>query len=336
MWKNRLGGKSVFAGLTLLLMGVNSVAGNPHISLGYDATMVSESTTDYDRYELMLGEIQYVVRPESLEGEGYIPDLTDSLEGRINKKIHDYSTRDSALRVASHMENHLLNEGFEVLFQCQGIECGDVAGWRLFMSEAIEGDVSSQHYLAAHHQDKQGNEWFIAFYVNEFTDIPRSVIHTIKTYPGVSELRIINKDALDPKRSSEQFEQLAIVEFNFGSAELSGAARETLTNLSQNLMERPELMLEIGGHTDAVGEVEFNSQLSVQRAEKVKAWLVHEGVRPYRLQTTGYGESHLSETDNPRAQANRRVEVRAILKKTSANHQHAKPHDFIGVSAEPL
>ncbi len=336
MLKIRLDGTSVLAGLLLCLMGVSSAAEKPLISLGSEATKVTESSADFDRYDLLLGGIHYVVRSGLHVGEGYTPDATKSVAGRITKRVHDYSTGDSALSILSHMKERFHKEGFEILFQCEAQECGDVAGWRLFMSDAIEGDIKSQHYLVARHQNKQGNDWYVAFYVNEFTDIPRSVIHTIDISSTAHGSVVINKDALSSKTFSDKLEPLAIVTFNSGSADISELDRQILTNLSKKLMNHSGVELEVAGHTDAVGEIELNNELSLQRAEEVKSLLVNGGIESHRLQTTGYGESRLLEAHHSGAQANRRVEILAIASVASTNHLQASPEDFTGASAEPF
>ena len=59
----------------------------------------------------------------------------------------------------------------------------------------------------------------------------------------------------------------------------------------------PEIVLEIGGHTDNVGNDVSNQSLSENRANAVKAKLVTFGVRGEALQTRGYGASN-PKTDN--------------------------------------
>ncbi len=51
----------------------------------------------------------------------------------------------------------------------------------------------------------------------------------------------------------------------------------------------PDTVLEVGGHTDSVGNAASNKTLSENRAEAVKKVLVGYGVRPEVLQTRGYG-----------------------------------------------
>ena len=104
------------------------------------------------------------------------------------------------------------------------------------------------------------------------------------------------------------------VEFAPSSAELTPASRSTLLRVAESLRAWPEVRIEIGGHTDSVGSASFNRELSRQRAESVRQFLIGEGVDPDRMVAAGYGEGRpirSNATVEGRA-ANRRVEVRRI------------------------
>lgn len=80
------------------------------------------------------------------------------------------------------------------------------------------------------------------------------------------------------------------------------------------LNQFPDLMMEINGHTDDVGDDRHNLELSQARAESVMAWFILNGVNPHRLRAVGFGELQpLAEnsTDAGRAE-NRRVEFHPI------------------------
>lgn len=71
----------------------------------------------------------------------------------------------------------------------------------------------------------------------------------------------------------------------------------------------------IEGHTDSVGSVEVNQNLSVRRATAVKNWLVQNlKVEPGRIEVVGFGESRpIADNGNFQGrQRNRRVEIRVI------------------------
>ena len=67
----------------------------------------------------------------------------------------------------------------------------------------------------------------------------------------------------------------------------------------------------IVGHTDSIGDENYNLALSQRRAEAVKEYLVSTySVDPLRLITIGRGESELLDPGNPDNPINRRVEFR--------------------------
>jgi OOP family OmpA-OmpF porin len=102
------------------------------------------------------------------------------------------------------------------------------------------------------------------------------------------------------------------ITFEFGSAQLSAEATETLRNLGNALNQglRDEKMFLIEGHTDRKGTLPYNLDLSQRRADAVKDYLVRElGVAADRLRTVGKGFSDLANPRNPYAPENRRVLV---------------------------
>lgn len=67
---------------------------------------------------------------------------------------------------------------------------------------------------------------------------------------------------------------------------------------------------EIVGHTDAVGEEDYNLDLSHRRARRVKSYLIEAfSIGSERLVELGKGEQQLKNSDDPEAPENRRVKV---------------------------
>jgi OOP family OmpA-OmpF porin len=104
------------------------------------------------------------------------------------------------------------------------------------------------------------------------------------------------------------------VQFAFDSAEILPASAQTLQRGLQILRDNPDVRVEIGGHTDNVGQAAYNRRLSQQRADAVKTWLVQNGIEDARLTTRGYGAAQpVASNDTPEGQAqNRRIEFRRI------------------------
>ena len=77
--------------------------------------------------------------------------------------------------------------------------------------------------------------------------------------------------------------------FTTGSAELSAAARQTLTDLNRVLNKYPENIIIVEGHTDNTGTAALNMTLSQQRAKAVYDYLLGSGLKTYRISYQGFG-----------------------------------------------
>jgi outer membrane protein OmpA-like peptidoglycan-associated protein len=106
-----------------------------------------------------------------------------------------------------------------------------------------------------------------------------------------------------------------LVHFDFNSAAirdytmLNEFAKALQNKLSNNIIL-------ITGHTDSVGSDEFNLNLSLQRAQAVKDFLVQvHHINPSQLQIKGFGKRKLlypNEHNESEARMNRRVELQTI------------------------
>lgn len=104
--------------------------------------------------------------------------------------------------------------------------------------------------------------------------------------------------------------QLDNIYFDFDRTDLKKEAIPVLLNVRDFLQANETIKMEIRGHTDNEGEEEYNLGLSQRRAERVRQFLVKNGVAEGRLDTRGMGESvPLVPNDNDEARAkNRRIE----------------------------
>jgi len=107
------------------------------------------------------------------------------------------------------------------------------------------------------------------------------------------------------------------VNFDFNKATLTLNARTILDQVVTALTSRPDIKVEVDGHTDGKGSGPYNLKLSDRRARSVKQYLVEKGIDAGRLTTKGFGKTEPiadNSTDEGR-ELNRRVE----LKVTEAN-----------------
>jgi outer membrane protein OmpA-like peptidoglycan-associated protein len=98
--------------------------------------------------------------------------------------------------------------------------------------------------------------------------------------------------------------------FRSGSADLLAVARRRLDEVAEAL-KTTQNPLVIEGHTDSQGPEELNEELSHQRAEAVRDYLVERGVDGERIRITGQGESRpIASNQSAEGRANnRRVEI---------------------------
>src|SRR5262245_3341412 len=80
------------------------------------------------------------------------------------------------------------------------------------------------------------------------------------------------------------------IHFAFDSYELDEQARQILRDSAEWLKDNSKVPIEIEGHCDERGTVEYNLALGAKRAKAAKDYLVTLGVSPDRMSTISYGE----------------------------------------------
>ncbi len=96
-----------------------------------------------------------------------------------------------------------------------------------------------------------------------------------------------------------------------GSDTLTPESQVVVKSIFEEIRQRPAPDLIVVGHTDSVGSVAFNDQLSIKRASTVRDQLIRSGINVDDIQATGRGKRELlvptaDQVPEPR---NRRVEL---------------------------
>lgn len=81
--------------------------------------------------------------------------------------------------------------------------------------------------------------------------------------------------------------------FDFNKSTLTSAGKAEIDKeVVAKLKDMGEIRyINVNGHTDRLGSVQYNQKLSEARAESVKAYLVSRGVDPQKVETYGYGKT---------------------------------------------
>ncbi len=137
------------------------------------------------------------------------------------------------------------------------------------------------------------------FFHSELFDIPATA--KFKTIKKDIELKPIEKGAKIVLNN---------IFFETGKATLTSQSRVELEKAIDLMKTNLSMIIEVGGHTDNVGDDAFNMKLSHERAKSVREYLVSGGIVSERVQAKGYGESNpvaTNDTEDGR-KSNRRTE----------------------------
>jgi peptidoglycan-associated lipoprotein len=83
---------------------------------------------------------------------------------------------------------------------------------------------------------------------------------------------------------------LSDVRFGFDSADIDASGRDALSKNLGWLRDNTRAKIEIEGHADSRGTIEYNLGLGAKRAKAVKDHLISQGVAPDRISTISYGK----------------------------------------------
>jgi hypothetical protein len=119
------------------------------------------------------------------------------------------------------------------------------------------------------------------------------------------EMQLKNEGQLPIKSILFEFDKAIVQKVSFGEL-------ESLINL---LNTRPKLIIALEGHTDAKGQESYNVNLSKNRVNAVKEFLVANGIKEDRIKINYFGENKpKAENETPEGRKiNRRVDIYFIV-----------------------
>ncbi|MDR6290353.1 hypothetical protein E9232_002874 [Inquilinus ginsengisoli] len=102
-----------------------------------------------------------------------------------------------------------------------------------------------------------------------------------------------------------------LVFFDFDSSSLTPEAKQVVASAAASALQGETTRIDVTGHTDRSGSIQYNQALSVRRGESVRRELVADGVADSLIAVKGVGESDplVPTADGVREPQNRRVEI---------------------------
>ena len=87
------------------------------------------------------------------------------------------------------------------------------------------------------------------------------------------------------------------VQFRTNSIKIEKQYQQYLSDLANALNTTPNMEIEVSGFADRIGNEDYNMQLSSQRANQVKEYLIEQGIEEDRITTLAHGETQPLHSD---------------------------------------
>ncbi len=115
-----------------------------------------------------------------------------------------------------------------------------------------------------------------------------------------------------PSDAHNMQEPAEVVHFGFDVSQINAAAEAQVQKVAEYLRAKPGTHVQVEGHCDERGTVEYNLALGNRRATAVRDYLVNLGVDAGTVSTISYGKEKMADTaHNEEAHAkNRRAEFK--------------------------
>jgi hypothetical protein len=155
------------------------------------------------------------------------------------------------------------------------------------------------------------------YYILDYTPPECPSIHHVSVYlsmPELSDKQLISNGIYDQSIFTK-FDTIGAVifmniEFEFGKSDLLPTSNILIEQVYESMRNNPGMEIMICGHTDDIGEEDFNQKLSEARAKAVANALIELGISTNRLKIKGYGEKMplVPNTNDENRARNRRTE----------------------------
>lgn len=139
--------------------------------------------------------------------------------------------------------------------------------------------------------------------------IPKTILIDPNSFAGKD--KIVRDIVLTPKGQTIRLEHLL---FEQRKSEIDPQSFEELDEFVALLKENPKMIVQLEGHTDSNGNAKANMDLSEDRVEAVRKYMVGKGVNKAQVKTKAFGGTRPA-TKEKTAEArnyNRRVEMRVL------------------------
>ncbi len=277
---------------------------HPLVSRFPDSTISKYTVVNFDEFKVPLSR-QDSGTPKS-----------QTVEGKITRITYDTPAPRSVLEVYKNYESALTRAGFKPLFSCVNNDgCGSGGPTQLGSVGAEDWSWGAGHRFLAAKLDRAGGTVYVTVHVGQWSDMTRgtqTVLFVAETKSMEIGLVTVDAKALGDDIASTGHSAVYGIYFDTGKADVKPESDAALKEIGKLLQGQASLKLLVVGHTDNVGGLAANMDLSKRRADAVvKALTTQYGVAASRLSAQGAGPLApvgSNRTEDGKAK-NRRVEL---------------------------
>ncbi len=282
------------------------------LDLPSTAKPLAEQVSSADSYALPVGPF----------AGGAVP--SRALQGAVTRQSWQIGSQGlTSLQLYAPLREQLLTAGYEILYECGGIECGGFDfrfSTEVLPAPAMHVDLTDFRFLSA----RSGPEDHLSLLVSrtdnagfvQLIQVSRNPLEPVALKADPKPMPVVSLRATEqPLAAALESQGHAILRdlsFETGASALGEGPFSSLQALAQFLLADPARKVALVGHTDAVGSLENNMALSKRRAASVLERLVEAyGIPRAQLEAEGIGYLSPIATNltGEGRDSNRRVEV---------------------------
>jgi OmpA-OmpF porin, OOP family len=312
----------------------------------YDGSfIVAYENQSFTDFVLPLSRLEPVPgKKDTHNNRYYEPKQKKPLEGAYTRLVYLIPANRSPLEVLRNYQQEITQKGGKILFECKDVECGGSAtrsssggggdmSLAMFLLPqekikdphfsngncAMTARISDQRYATAEVPAQSAHLSILAYTLN--ADVPSckafsgrtiAVIDILEDKPR--EQKMITVTAVEMAKQISSVGSVALygIYFDVNKADVKTESEPALLEIAKLLKSNAALKLLVVGHTDRVGTLPFNMDLSQRRAAAVvNALVTKHQIAQSRLMPLGvaFASPVASNTSEEGRAKNRRVEL---------------------------
>lgn len=308
-WNKRIGAVCFIGALAAAICGAQpkdlpNSKDHPLVTRYPGSVIDVYSVVEFDEFNLPLGK---------LHGQKF--DKSQHLEGKITRIGYAAPAGRSILEVYRNYESALQRGGFTTLFSCANDDCGYSGNAKIITTQKDDWSWSAGQRAISAKLARAEGDVYVSMHIGQWSHVEQGssiMLYVVEIKPMEGGLVTVDAAALASDITRSGHAAVYGIYFDTAKAEVKPESDAALKEIAKLLQQTPTLKLFVVGHTDGVGTLASNMDLSKRRADAVVAALTTKyGVAAARLVAQGCGPlapvvSNASEDGRAR---NRRVEL---------------------------